>query len=134
LYIAGVSRLRKYRPRAERFVVAVQLRLDTPGFTYRKWGAEQRCKRGDWLVDNGGDVYTVDADSFAKTYREERPGIYVKTTPVWAEVAGRAGSIATKEGATHYEAEDYLVFNNEDRSDGYAVARERFESMYEPAE
>jgi hypothetical protein len=32
-------------------------------------GAEQRCKRGDWLVDNGGEVYTVDGDSFARTYR-----------------------------------------------------------------
>ena len=61
-------------------------------------------------------------------------GIYVKVTPVWAERAGQAGSIATKEGRTHYEAGDYLVFNGEDGSDGYAVSAARFEAMYEADE
>jgi len=41
---------RRYRKKPDQFVVAVQLALDTNGFTYKKWGAEQRCKRGDWLV------------------------------------------------------------------------------------
>lgn len=125
--------LRKYRPKADRFVVAVQLHLDMPGFAYRKWGAEQRCKRGDWVVDSDGDVYTVDAEVFKRTYRERSPGVYVKTTPVWAEVASQAGTIATKEGVSHYEAGDYLVYNNADRSDGYCIGKEKFESMYEPA-
>lgn len=57
-------------------MVAFQLDLDTDGFTYRKWGAEQRCKRGDWLVDNGGDCYTVGAEAFARTYRRVSPGAY----------------------------------------------------------
>jgi len=48
---------RRYRKKASQFVVAVQLALDTPGFEYRKWGADQRCKRNDWLVNNDGDVY-----------------------------------------------------------------------------
>jgi hypothetical protein len=67
---------RRYRKRADQFVVAVELDLDTDGFSYRKWGAQQRCKRGDWLVDNGGDIYTVDRDVFANTYRNVGEGKY----------------------------------------------------------
>src|SRR5262249_14373697 len=58
------SRMRnrlRYLRKPSVVVAAVRLDLDTNGFTYRKWGAEQCCKRGDWLVDNDGDVYTVDA-------------------------------------------------------------------------
>jgi hypothetical protein len=67
---------RQYRKRSDQFVVAVQLDLDTTGFTYRKWGAEQQCKKGDWIVDNDGDIYSVDGDVFAKTYRNPlRAGI-----------------------------------------------------------
>ena len=51
---------RRYRRRPDSFVVAIQLDLDTSGFTFYKWGSEQRCKRGDWIVDNGKDVHTVD--------------------------------------------------------------------------
>ena len=127
--------------RATQFVVAVQLDLDTPGFTYKKWGGTQTCKRGDWLVNNGGDwrvesdsdTYTVDADTFARTYVSTGPGRYVKRTPVWAEVAPRAGAVPTKEGATHYGAGDYLVYNQPDGGDAYAVTKEAFERMYEPS-
>ena len=103
---------RRYRKKADQFVVAVQLDLDTDGFIYRKWGAEQRCQKGDWVVDNDGDHYTVDGDVFARTYRKLSPGIYVKTTPIWAEVASESGQVLTKEGASHYQARDYLVSNN----------------------
>ena len=125
---------RRYRKKADRFVVAIQLNLDTEGFTYRRWGAEQRCKRGDWLVDNQGDIYSVNGDVFARTYRRVGPGVYVKTTPVWAEVASEPGSVVTKEGRSNYEAGDYLVYNNEDGMDAYCVGRAKFESMYEPDE
>ena len=125
---------RRYRKKADQFVVAVRLELDTPGFTYRKWGGDQRCKPGDWLVDNQGDVYTVDAAVFAKTYRCVGPGTYVKTTPVWAERATQPGSVATKEGRSHYAAGDYLVSNNEDGTDAYCIAGAKFESMYDPDE
>jgi hypothetical protein len=54
----------------------------------------------------------------------------VKTTPVWAEQAERAGSVETKEGVTHYQAGDYLVSNNRDGSDAYAMGAETFESLY----
>ena len=122
---------RRYKKRVEQFVVAVQLKLDMQGFTYSKWGAEQRCKPGDWLVDNGGDVYSVDAEVFANTYRGVGDGKYVKTTPVWAEVASQSGSVRTKEGESHYKAGDYLVYNNEDGTDAYCMGAEKFESMYE---
>jgi hypothetical protein len=123
---------RRYRARPERFVVAVRLSLDTPGFTYRKWGGEQRCKAGDWLVSNDGEAYTVDADSFARTYREVDRGRYVKTAPVWAERAAAPGAIATKEGESRYERGDYLVFNNPDGTDGYCMSAAQFEATYEP--
>jgi len=122
---------RRYRRKADQYVVAVQLDLDTEGFTYRKWGGEQRCKRGDWLVDNDGDIYTVDGEVFARTYRQARPGAYVKTTRVWAEIATDDGSVATKEGRSHYRRGDYLVSNNEDGTDAYCVSAAKFESMYE---
>jgi hypothetical protein len=124
----------KYVKRPSEFVVAVQLDLDTDGFTYRKWGALQTCKRGDWLVNNGGDTYTVDADTFARTYRATGPGTYVKTTPVWAEAATSAGEVRTKEGSTHYDAGDYLVSNEPQGGDAYAVSKDAFERMYAPAD
>ena len=123
----------KYVKRAGTSVVAVQLDLDTRGFTYRKWGGQQTCKAGDWIVNNEGDVYTVDRDTFSRTYRAERPGLYRKVAPVWAEVADRDGTIQTKEGLTHYKTGDYLVFNEEAGKDGYAMAAASFEAMYEPA-
>ena len=69
---------RQYQRRKDQFVLAVQLALETDGFAYRKWGAEQRCKSGDWLVDNDGDVYTVAEEEFARTYREIERGRYWK--------------------------------------------------------
>lgn len=127
-----MSGRRQYVKRATQFVVAVQLDLDTAGFTYEKWGDTQSCKRGDWLLNNNGDVYTVDSATFARTYQPSSPGIYIKRTPVWAEVASEAGAVRTKEGATHYQAGDYLVYNQPDGGDGYAVSKDKFERMYEP--
>jgi hypothetical protein len=122
---------RRYVRRPDRPVAAVRLSLDTDGLVYRKWGAEQRAKPGDWIVDNDGDVYTVDAEAFARTYRETgTTGAYVKTTPVWAERAQFAGTVETKEGVTHYEAGDYVVSNNSDGSDGYAMTARTFEALY----
>jgi hypothetical protein len=125
---------RKYVKRTTQFVIAVQVDLELDGFTYRKWGGTQRCKRGDWLVNNNGDVYTVDGQTFARTYRPTGPGTYVKTTPVWAEMAATAGEVGTKEGATRYDAGDYLVYNEPDGGDAYAVSRLEFDRMYEPAD
>jgi hypothetical protein len=129
---------RPYIPRADRPVAAVRLAFEADGFAfcYRKWGGEQRAKPGDWLVDHDGDVYTVDAAVFARTYRaihERGPGAYVKTTPIWAERAEASGVVQTKEGSTRYQRGDYLVANSDDGSDQYAVSAERFEALYMPA-
>ena len=43
------------------------------------------------------------------------------------------GQIATKEGVTHYKAGAYLVYNDPEGKDGYAVEAEAFEKMYELA-
>lgn len=127
-----MGKRRRYRKRADQFVIAVQLDLDTKGFTYRKWGAEQRCKPGDWIVDNDGDTYSVDRKVFERTYRMVKPGSYIKTTPIWAEVAAKTGKVKTREGESQYEMGDYIVSNNEDGTDAYCINAEKFESMYEP--
>jgi hypothetical protein len=123
----------KYRKKSSQFVVAVRLDLQTKGLRYHKWGGSQHAKRGDWLVDNEGDVYTVDAKVFARTYRKVRPGCYVKMTLVWAEVAADAGSIKTKEGATRCRKGDYLVYNHRNGRDGYSMSAAKFKAMYERA-
>jgi hypothetical protein len=126
-----MSSRQRYRKKANQFVIAVPLDLDTEGFAYRKWGSEQRCKRGDWLVDNNGEVYTVDAAVFAETYRRIDTGKYVKPTTVWAEPIPCAGNVRTKEGTTHYAKGDYLVSNDVAGTDSYAIDASKFEAMYE---
>jgi hypothetical protein len=128
-----VYRRKKYVKREDQVVVAVRLALQTSGFTYEKWGSQQTCKAGDWIVSSDGDVHTVDAAVFERTYRQVGTGTYLKTTPVWAELAAEPGTVHTKEGVTHYRAGDYLVFNEERGGDGYAVTAEKFQRMYEPA-
>jgi len=124
---------RKYIRRFGTRVVAVKLDVDTDGFTYRKWGGIQTCKPGDWIVNNGGDVYTVDGATFERTYCADGIGTYQKVTPVWAEIAERDGAIQTKDCVTHYKAGSYVVFNDAEGKDAYAMDRASFEKMYEPA-
>jgi len=109
----------------------VQLKLVTDGFTYQKWGEQQHCKPNDWLVDNNGDVYTVDADSFALTYTADGPGTFFKTGKLWAVKAQESGRTTTKEGATNYQPGDWLVSNHENGSDSYAISAKKFEELYE---
>jgi len=127
-----MSELRRFRRKEQTTVVAVQLDLDTEGFTYRKWGGVQRCRPGDWLVNNQGDTYTVARETFERTYRQTSPGVYEKCAPVWAEQADGSGSIETKEGSTSYEAGDFLVFNDPEGKDGYAMKAKTFHALYEP--
>ena len=123
--------MNRYRKREQQTVTGVQLNLDTEGLTYFKWGGQQRCQAGDWLVNNDGDCYTIDKDSFSKTYEEVAPGQYVKSAPVWAHQAAQPGRVKTKEGFTEYESGDYIVSNDLEGADSYAVSKEKFEAMYE---
>jgi len=125
---------KKYQKREKQIVLGVQLNLDTEGFRYNKWGGEQRCQAGDWLVSNNGDCYTVAEDSFKNTYEEVAPGQFMKTAPVWATLTSESGKVQTKEGYTEYIEGDYLVSNNQNGTDAYAVAKAEFEEMYELAE
>jgi len=125
-----VRRRQQYIKRDGEFLVAVRLDLATDGFTYRKWGGTQTCKAGDWLVNNRGDIYTIDSETFARTYREAGAGRYVKCVAVWAEVAASDGVVQTKEGSTRYKVGDYIVYNEPKGEDAYAVARAVFERMY----
>jgi hypothetical protein len=128
----AAGRRRPYRKRPGKPVQAIQLNVVTEGFRYEKWGGTQTCKAGDWIVNNNGDVYSVDADSFARTYRCVGEGKYEKHSTIWAEPASADGAVATKEGETHYSAGDWLVFNQADGGDAYAISREKFEQLYEP--
>lgn len=126
--------MQQYRRKQRTSIAAIRLEVDTDGFTYRKWGGIQHCKRGDWIVSNQGDVYTIDAETFERTYRMVSLGVYEKIVPVWAEVASCSGTIRTKEGSTAYDAGDYLVFNDPDRKDGYAMKPSTFRDLYELGE
>ena len=123
---------RRYRKKATSGVIAVQLNLDTPGFEYCKWGGNQRCKAGDWIVDNNGDVYTINKSTFERCFRQVGPGVYYRPAEVWAKPTEMAGKIKTKEGETSYMAGDILVYNNEDETDGYAISKSKFDQLYEP--
>ena len=125
--------MREFRRKEKTHITAVRLDLDTEGFAYQKWGGTQRCRRGDWLVNNNGDTYTIDAETFDRTYHEVSPGVFEKKSTVWAMQADEAGTIQTKEGSTAYEAGDYLVFNDPGGKDGYAMKPETFYGLYEPA-
>jgi hypothetical protein len=129
---APVAGRRPYRRRDDQPIVAVRLDLDTDGFAYRQWGDLQRCKRGDWLATNGTETYSIDAGTFERTYRPLGDGRYRKVTPTWAERASADGTVATKEGLTHYRAGDYLASNEADGGDPWAIPAERFETLYEP--
>lgn len=120
-----------YRKRPEFCVTAVQFDLDLESFKYHKWGNEQTCEQGDWLVNNGGDVYTIKKDVFMNTYQRVSPGVYEKDAEMWVETASQDGTIPTREGATNYKAGDYLVFDREIGGDGYAIHKQKFERLYE---
>jgi hypothetical protein len=124
--------VQEYRRRKERTrVTAVCLDLDTEGFTYRKWGGTQRCKKGDSIVNSNSDAYTIDAETFQRTYRMVCPGLYEKIGSVWAEMASEGDAIQTKEGSTAYRKGDFLVFNDPAGKDGYAMSPARFHELYE---
>lgn len=122
---------RKYRKREQKIVIGVEINLETDGFRYNKWGGVQKCSAGDWLVNNGGACYTIGSENFAKTYTELQPGQFAKTAPVWASQADEAGKVKKNEGFTKYPRGDYIVCNNEDGTDVYAVEIIKFEEMYE---
>ena len=123
-----------YKRKKNRIVTAVQIDLDTDGFSYLKWGGEQRCHARDWLVSSDHDCYTIANDSFLKTYRQVSPGRYEKHTLVQARQADSAGSISTREGQTAYATGDYLIENGADETDTYAISELRFHELYEPVD
>jgi hypothetical protein len=125
-----MSRRKEFLKKRAQLVSAVKLDLELRKFQYRKWGGIQRAKRGDWVVENDGDVYTVDSKVFGRTYEIVRHGIYRKHSSVWAEVAEQSGSIKTKEGASRYEQGDYIVYNNKNGKDGYCMSATKFRATY----
>lgn len=127
--------MQKYRKKNTDTVVAIQIKLKISdgGINYEKWGGTQWAKQDDWIVNNNGEVYTIDQESFAKTYERVSKGLYVKTATVWAEQADSDGQIKTKEGLSDYKAGDMLVYNGPDRTDGYCMGMDKFRSMYELA-
>lgn len=110
--------------------------MDLPfeSFCYNKWGSKQTAKPGDWLVNNEGDVYSVDKEYFRNHYQIISQGIYEKVGAIWASIATQDGTITTLEGSTDYAYGDYLVFDRPQGGDAYAVNKSEFERMYEAIE
>jgi hypothetical protein len=125
---------RAYVRREGTAVTAIRMALDFDTFTYRRWGSLQNGKPGDWLVEREGKVHTVDADTFARTYRQTGPGSYVKVAPVLAAPAASDGAIRTQEGKTNYRQGDYIIWNDGEALDCYAIAKEEFERLYQCVE
>ena len=124
--------MKKYHKKAAQTIVAVQLNLDTDGLQYQKWGDSQFAKKGDWLVNNNGSIYSIDNAAFARAYQLVSPGQYQKVSDIYAKLSDSDGAIETLEGKTHYLKGDYLVYENLGQIEGaYAVSAERFEDMYD---
>jgi hypothetical protein len=49
-----MGKRKRYRRLPGQPVVAVQLKLETEGFNYRKWGDKQHCKANDWVKGQCG--------------------------------------------------------------------------------
>lgn len=124
----------RYIKKQQHLVTAVQLNLETTGFTFEKWGGQQQCRVGDWLVNSDDDCYTVADASFQQTYRQVSPGRYYKHATIKARKATSSGSIDTLEGQTRYEAGDYIVINGDDSGDTYAIPHDKFNTLYEPVD
>ena len=124
--------MKKYHKKATQTVVAVQLNLDTEGLHYQKWGDQQFAKKGDWLIDNDGSIYSIDKAAFARTYQLVSPGQYQKVSDIYAKLADKDSCIDTLEGKTHFLKGDYIVYENPGQTEGaYAVSAEKFEAMYD---
>lgn len=125
--------IQKYK-RKPNLVVAVQLNFDIDNsilFKYKKWGDIQSAKPNDWVVNNEGEVYTIDDESFNQTYEFISLGCYTKVGYVWATEAPSDGKVKTKEGYTHYKKGDMIVSNDEKFDDQYAMTSSKFFSLYE---
>jgi len=128
----------QYRRKANR-VVAIQMNFEnaaagddnTSLFKYHAWGDVQKCKPYDWVVNNNGEVYTIDDESFQDTYEELSLGVYAKVSSVWAKEASEDGKVKTKEGYTHFKKGDMIVSNDEKFLDQYAMSKEKFFELYE---
>jgi len=123
--------MKSYKRKTAGTIVAIQLKFEELHFTFKKWQASQKCKSGDWLVENQGDVYTVDEEEFARTYEKVSKGIYKKTSIIWANQAQSIGHIKTIEGKTHYKNGDFLIANEKNGEYLYAISNKKFHQLYE---
>jgi hypothetical protein len=121
---------KRYRERADRFVTAIRMNLETDCFVRR--GSSLLLAIGDWLVYDGNSTYMVDAELFAEKYRLiGYAGRYAKIATVWVEVADRYGQMMTKDGVCEYAPGDRLVFHDPGEEEGFCMSPEEFERIYE---
>lgn len=121
--------MKTYRKKATHTVFAIQASIKG-NIYYEKWDHNQKATEGDYLVDNEGDVYTVEKVTFESTYTEVGDHRYAKTALVKAEQATESGKIRTLEGLSSHNAGDYIVHNPR-QGDVYVVPQNEFESVYE---
>jgi hypothetical protein len=80
-------------------------------------------------VNNHRDVYTVDADIFP--IRIARSLSVYEKTGVYGPDRRRNRRRTDQRGATAYAPGDYLVFNDPEGCDDYAMKPEKFHELYE---
>ena len=126
------QQMRLYKQKDSKIVTAVQLDLDTTGFSFEKWGHTQRCQPGDWIVNSDDDCYTIADSIFRETYKKVSPGRFLKHSHIYAIKVETSGQVSTHEGVTNYKAGDYLIENSADPKDTYAIDAKKFHQLYEP--
>lgn len=125
-----MSAYRRYKRKGNEVVIAIQLDLDTEGFSYQKQGAERRCNAQDWLLSDRSGTYAVDDSTFARAFEEIGVGQYTMVGIVRAKVSDSAGHIRVGQRKVPHEPGDYLVWDESTQSIGYAVPKDWFEASY----
>lgn len=126
--------MKQYERRPDGLIIAIQIRLDLEagGIAYRKWDSEQWGKRGDWLINDDGDTYTVSAENFANDYELSESGLYRNTAKVWAEEATGSGFVEIRGGTAPFVEGNMLVFSDPDRKEGQVFFYNKFNRLYRP--
>ncbi|MGQ7787939.1 PGDYG domain-containing protein [Nesterenkonia sp. K-15-9-6] len=88
-------------------------------------GAVMEAKPGDWIVDDDGQQWSVDAEVFAETYEAVSEGRYRKTGEVRARQIAQPTSLETLEGSDQLDAGDWVVQNASGECWGVSDARFR---------
>lgn len=93
-------------------------------------GSALSARAGDWLITDGVQEWTVEADIFARTYRRLPDGRFAKDAPVDAVRTDRPLDVPTLEGVARAEAGDWVLRGVD--GELWPVSDAYFRSTYTP--